>query len=132
MIEDRANGRRGVIFTGRIEGKVLELAAHPMRGAGGKAYAHTVDVGAPGPIDAGITKYVPDQERRYLERLPFGRFGLADKGAWVAVFLASNNAAYMAGGVVSLDGGFDSVGPIFSVDELRSLKSDARDAERNG
>ncbi len=91
----------------------------------------TVNAIAPGPIDTGITKFGPDQERRYLERIPLGRFGLAADVAGVAVFLASDDAAYMTGSIVNVDGGFDSAGLIFSMAELISLRSDARDPEKS-
>ena len=82
---------------------------------------------APGPIDTGITSFGPDQKRRYLERIPNNRFGLANDISGVAVFLASKDAAYMNGSVVNVDGGFDSAGLIFSYDELINVKSDVRD-----
>jgi 3-oxoacyl-[acyl-carrier protein] reductase len=91
----------------------------------------TVNAIAPGPIDTGITKFGPDQERRYLERTPLGRFGQAGDVAGAAVFLASDDAAYMTGSIVNVDGGFDSAGLIFSMDELLTLKSDARDPEKS-
>lgn len=86
---------------------------------------------APGPIDTGITKFGPDQERRYLERIPSGRFGLAGDVAGVAVFLASDDADYMTGSVVNVDGGFDAAGLIFSYNELLKVKSDVRDESKS-
>ena len=91
----------------------------------------TVNTIAPGPIDTGITKFGPDQERRYLERIPSGRFGLAEDIAGVAVFLAGDDAAYMTGSVVNVDGGFDAAGLIFSYDELLKVKSDVRDETKS-
>lgn len=87
----------------------------------------TVNVIAPGPIDTGITKFGPDQERRYLERLPVGRFGAAGDVAALAVFLASDEAAFINGAVYNVDGGFDAAGLIFSYEELTTVKSDLRD-----
>lgn len=87
----------------------------------------TVNAVAPGPIDTGITKFGPDQERRYLERLPVGRFGAAGDVAALAVFLASDEASFINGAVFNVDGGFDAAGLIFSYEELTTVKSDLRD-----
>jgi 3-oxoacyl-[acyl-carrier protein] reductase len=87
----------------------------------------TVNTIAPGPIDTGITKFGPDQKRRYLERIPSDRFGLAGDIAGVAVFLASSDAAFMNGSVVNVDGGFDAAGLMFSYEELTTVKSDIRE-----
>lgn len=55
-------------------------------------------VSTPGPIGTGITKFGPDQKRLHLERRSLDRFGLAGNVAGVAVFLASDDAAYLSGG----------------------------------
>ena len=86
---------------------------------------------APGPIDTGITGFGPDQERRYLERIPLERFGQAPDVAGAALFLASADAAYVTGGVVNVDGGFDAAGLIFSYTELTTVKSDVRDPAKS-
>ena len=86
---------------------------------------------APGPIDTGITSMGPDQERRYLERIPLERFGHARDIAGTALFLASDDAAYMTGSVVNVDGGFDAAGLIFSYTELTTVKSDVRDPAKS-
>ena len=91
----------------------------------------TVNAIAPGPIDTGITSMGPDQERRYLERIPLERFGLAHDIAGAALFLASDDAAYMTGSVVNVDGGFDAAGLIFSYTELTTVKSDVRDPDKS-
>ena len=87
----------------------------------------TVNTIAPGPIDTGITKFGPDQKRRYLERIPSDRFGLASDIAGVAVFLATADAAFMNGSIVNVDGGFDAAGLMFSYEELTTVKSDIRE-----
>ena len=86
---------------------------------------------APGPIDTGITSMGPDQERRYLERIPLERFGHARDVAGTALFLASDEAAYLTGSVVNVDGGFDAAGLIFSYTELTTVKSDVRDPSKS-
>jgi NAD(P)-dependent dehydrogenase (short-subunit alcohol dehydrogenase family) len=84
---------------------------------------------APGPIDTGMTKMRPDQRKRYLERLPIGRFGAAGDIAAIAVFLATEDASFMTGSIVNADGGFDAAGLIFDYDELVNVKSDGRDPD---
>ena len=86
---------------------------------------------APGPIDTGITSFGPDQERRYLERIPLERFGQAPDVAGAALFLASADAAYVTGSIVNVDGGFDAAGLIFSYTELTTVKSDVRDPAKS-
>ena len=86
---------------------------------------------APGPIDTGITSMGPDQERRYLERIPLERFGHARDVAGTALFLASDEAAYLTGSIVNVDGGFDAAGLIFSYTELTTVKSDVRDPSKS-
>ena len=91
----------------------------------------TVNAIAPGPIDTGITVFGPEQERRYLERIPLERFGHACDIAGAALFLASDEAGYLTGSVVNVDGGFDAAGLIFSYTELTTVKSDVRDPSRS-
>ena len=43
---------------------------------------------------------------RFLEKIPLGRAGIADDIAGIAVFLASDAAAYCTGGVYTVDGGY--------------------------
>ena len=43
---------------------------------------------------------------RFLEKIPLGRAGIADDIAGMAVFLASDAAAYCTGGVYTVDGGY--------------------------
>jgi len=91
----------------------------------------TVNSIAPGPIDTGITKFGPSQEQSYLSRIPAGRFGLAHEIADAALYLAGENAGFVTGSVINVDGGFDAAGLMFSYDELTSFKSDERDNEKS-
>ena len=91
----------------------------------------TVNSIAPGPIDTGITYFGPSQELSYLSRIPLGRFGLAHEIADAALYLAGENAGFVTGSVINVDGGFDAAGLMFSYDELTSLKSDERDGEKS-
>ena len=61
---------------------------------------------APGFIDTEMTTGLPDAVKQsYLGRIPLGRFGSPGEVADVALFLASDAAAYVTGQVVAVDGG---------------------------
>jgi 3-oxoacyl-[acyl-carrier protein] reductase len=66
----------------------------------------TVNCIAPGFIDTAMTERLSEEQRaRALERIPLGRLGaVADIGA-VAVFLASDEAGYMTGQTLHINGG---------------------------
>lgn len=66
----------------------------------------TVNAVAPGIIDTDMIAGMPEPRRaRMLERIPLGRFGTAEQVAEVVVFLASDDAAYITGQVLCVDGG---------------------------
>ena len=66
----------------------------------------TVNAVAPGIIDTDMIAGMPETRRvRMLERIPLGRFGTAEQVADVVVFLASDDAAYITGQVLCVDGG---------------------------
>jgi 2-keto-3-deoxy-L-fuconate dehydrogenase len=48
----------------------------------------------------------PDARRFFLQRQPAGRFGSADEIASLAVYLASDEAAFTTGTVNVIDGGW--------------------------
>jgi 3-oxoacyl-[acyl-carrier protein] reductase len=61
---------------------------------------------APGFIDTELTAPF-DSVRPLLEaQTPMGRFGDCDDSAWAAVYLASDEAKFMTGQVLSPNGGF--------------------------
>ena len=66
----------------------------------------TANVVAPGFIDTAMTAELP-QERQdaYRASIPAGRFAQADEVAGVVHFLASDDAAYITGAVIPVDGG---------------------------
>jgi hypothetical protein len=47
----------------------------------------------------------PDHQRRTIERIPLGRLGEPEDVAAVVAFLASNDARYMSGAELVVDGG---------------------------
>ncbi|HLN47529.1 MAG TPA: glucose 1-dehydrogenase [Magnetospirillaceae bacterium] len=65
-----------------------------------------VNAVAPGFIETEMTASLPDAlKQQYMGRVPLRRFGGPDEVARVAVFLASDAAAYMTGQTLAVDGG---------------------------
>lgn len=84
----------------------VELAAHKIR----------VNVIAPGPIETPLiaTMISPAERAIWTRRLPLGRFGSVADVASMALFLASDEGAYVTGQVLGVDGGFLASGVIES------------------
>jgi 3-oxoacyl-[acyl-carrier protein] reductase len=75
----------------------VELAQHHI----------TVNAIAPAQIDTRLTRSLPEEaRRRRVERIPMGRFGEADEVARAALFLASDDASYVTGHTLAVDGGY--------------------------
>ncbi len=66
----------------------------------------TVNVIAPGLIDTDMTRAVSDQAQAdWTGQIPLGRLGTVDDIAAAACFLASDEAAYITGHVLAVNGG---------------------------
>jgi 3-oxoacyl-[acyl-carrier protein] reductase len=66
----------------------------------------TTNVVSPGFIETGLTEVLPeDKKAEYLAQIPLGRYATVDEVAGVVRFLASDEAAYVTGAVVPVDGG---------------------------
>ena len=63
----------------------------------------TVNAIAPGFIATDMTKELENDELKKL--IPLGRFGKPEEVAALAAFLASDDAAYITGQVISINGG---------------------------
>jgi 3-oxoacyl-[acyl-carrier protein] reductase len=66
----------------------------------------TANVVAPGFIETDMTAELPEaQQSEYKKSIPAGRFATADEVAKVIVWLAGDDAAYISGAVIPVDGG---------------------------
>ncbi len=62
---------------------------------------------SPGFINTGMTAELPkDKKEAYLQKIPLGRLGEVHEVAQLAAFLASNEARYITGQNVVIDGGY--------------------------
>jgi 3-oxoacyl-[acyl-carrier protein] reductase len=66
----------------------------------------TVNAVAPGFIDTDMTRALPEENRNaLLENIPLARLGTADEVAGVVAFLCSDDAAYITGETIHVNGG---------------------------
>lgn len=66
----------------------------------------TANVVAPGYIDTDMTAQLPDDLKdTYRKAIPAGRFAAPEEVARVVAFLAGDDAAYISGAVIPVDGG---------------------------
>ena len=66
----------------------------------------TVNCIAPGWIDTEMTVDLPENSRKdLLDRIPIGKIGKPEDIAHAAVFLASDEASYITGQTITVDGG---------------------------
>ncbi len=66
----------------------------------------TVNAVAPGYISTKMTDILPeDQKQKLLSAIPIGRMGSACEVAYAVVFLASEEAAYITGQTINVNGG---------------------------
>lgn len=66
----------------------------------------TANVVAPGFIDTDMTAELPEeQQAEYKRRIPAGRFAAPSEVAKAVAWLASDDAAYISGAVIPVDGG---------------------------
>ena len=66
----------------------------------------TVNCIAPGWIDTEMTVDLPENSKKeLLDRIPIGKIGKPEDIAYTALFLASNEANYITGQTITVDGG---------------------------
>jgi 3-oxoacyl-[acyl-carrier protein] reductase len=70
----------------------------------------TVNALAPGFIETDMTKQLPEKQRQELyNRIPMGYLGSAEDVAAACAFLASEDARYITGHVLTIDGGMTCI-----------------------
>jgi len=70
------------------------------------SYNIRVNAIAPGYIDTDMVKDLKENSKKeILKGIPLGRFGRSEEVARVASFLASDDAEYVTGQVITIDGG---------------------------
>lgn len=117
LLEDSGRGRV-VNFVGLLEPTVVSAAQAAVAACilWSKALARivaphgtTVNCIAPGRVDSEqVRRSLPDGEAKQAfirQRIPAGRFGSPDEAAALVAFLASEQAAYITGDTISVDGG---------------------------
>ena len=68
--------------------------------------AITTNVVAPGFVETDMTAELPEERRNeLLGQIPLGRYASAEEVAAVITWLASDDAAYITGAVIPVDGG---------------------------
>ena len=68
----------------------------------------TVNVVAPGLVETDMTKAITEKAQAdWASAIPLGRLGTADDVAAAVCFLASDEAAYITGQVLAVNGGMD-------------------------
>lgn len=87
---------------------------------------------APGPIQTPLTNHGPAQNKAYLDRIPARTYGSTDAITAAALFLASDEARFIHGTTLNVDGGFNAAGLIFSTDEMQSYQSGPSDSWKSG
>jgi len=66
----------------------------------------TVNAVAPGFIETAMTESLPEEvQKQFLDVIPIGRFGTAQEVAQAVRFLISDEASYLTGQVINVNGG---------------------------
>jgi len=101
-------GLPGQAAYGASKGAILALTRALAAETVGKGVR--VNALVPGFIDTEMTAVLPSPTRRaWQERIPMRRFGLAREVAHAALFLLSDEASYITGQTLVVDGGLSSL-----------------------
>ena len=115
--------KAGVILLTRV--MAVELAP----------YGINVNAISPGPVDTEQSRgtHTPATRRAYYDRLPVGRYGERFEVGAAALFLASDEASFVHGHILNVDGGFHAAGLMFadSQEDLTRLEQYPGNGETN-
>jgi len=97
-------GSAGQVNYAASKSGLIGLARSVTRELGGRGI--TANVVAPGFIETEMTAQLdPALQESYLKQIPAGRYGSPGEVARVIAWLASDEAAYISGAVIPVDGG---------------------------
>ena len=97
-------GSAGQINYAASKSALVGFARSLTRELGGRGI--TANVVAPGFIETDMTASLPeDTQAEYKRSIPAGRFATTDEVAGVVTWIASDDAAYISGAVIPVDGG---------------------------
>jgi len=103
---EKGGGAIGNVWYGATKAAVVAMT----RGLGRELGPHGIRVNAiaPAVLDTEMVHdlLTPERRAKILSRIPLGRFPGADEIARVALFLASDEAAFITGETIAVDGGF--------------------------
>ena len=97
-------GSAGQVNYSASKSGLVGLARSLTRELGGRGI--TANVVAPGFVETDMTAQLPEeQQAAYLKQIPAGRYASASEVAKVIAWLASDDAGYISGAVIPVDGG---------------------------
>ncbi|MGW8483661.1 3-oxoacyl-ACP reductase FabG [Microbacterium sp. NPDC055903] len=97
-------GSAGQINYAASKSALVGFARSLTRELGGRGI--TANVVAPGFIETDMTAELPEEtQKQYKANIPAGRFATADEVAGVVTWIAGDDAAYISGAVIPVDGG---------------------------
>jgi NAD(P)-dependent dehydrogenase (short-subunit alcohol dehydrogenase family) len=105
------NAVPGVAVYGAAKAAIISLMKNVAAEYG--AYGIRANSISPGPMDTpslqAYLAHVPNGHAGFAKQVPFGRLGTGEDIAAAAAFLASDDAAFITGAVVPVDGGVTAV-----------------------
>lgn len=97
-------GSAGQVNYSASKSALVGMARSLTRELGGRGI--TANVVAPGFIETDMTAALPeDQQKAYQDAIPAGRFATPVEVALVVTWLAGDDAGYISGAVIPVDGG---------------------------